>query len=207
MAKLNMTIPPTAPDEPAPTPEPDELAQAIAAAQAQLAEAAESGPLKRDPYRIMLLAFSNTLGTLHQSTLRWEQATEAVIAARTPLPPEHIEALIYRLETATQKGANAGMRAEAKRYIRTIDHALAVRIGLALGAAALAGGIIVAALGWSLSAGPFTGDKAWQDIMTFNPDPRPALASAATQTDRATGRRYYAGVSLWIDPPHAPPAK
>lgn len=184
---------------------PNTFAASIAAVQADLALAGESGPMRRDPYRITLAAQSLMLGTFLEANTRWEQATDAVIAARNPLPPEHMEALIHRLETATQNGANTGMRAEAKRMIRTLDHGLSVRIGLALGASAIAGGIIVAALGWSLSAGPFTPDKAWQDIIALNPDPRPALAGAATQMDRNTGRRYYSGVSLWLDAPHGAP--
>lgn len=204
MAKLSIPIELTA--TPEHTLEPNTFAASIAAAQAELALAGESGPMRRDPYRITLAAQSLMLGTFLEANTRWEQATDAVIASRNPLPPEHMDALIHRLETATQNGANRGVRAEAKRMIRTLDHALAVRIGLAMGASAIAGGIIVAALGWSLSAGPFTADKAWQDIITLNPDPRPALTSAAIQTDH-TGRRYYTGMSLWLDPPRPAPSR
>lgn len=202
MAKLTM---PFQADDPPPDPEPNTFAQAIAAAQADLALAGESGPMRRDPYRITLAAQSIMLGTFLEANNRWEQATDAVIAARNPLPPEHMEALKYELVTSTQNGASIAYRAEAKRYLRTIDRKLAMQIGSIVGAAFVAGGIVVAALGWSLSAGPFTADKAWQDIIAINPDPRPALAGAATQLDRNSGRRYYSGVSLWLDPSHGAP--
>jgi hypothetical protein len=73
-------------------------------------------------------------------------------------------------------------------------------LGSALTLGALAG----------FDAGPFRPEAeagaAWRELVRHNPDPRPALAAAEVRMDRATGRRYYAGVSLWLDPPNPAPA-
>ena len=177
-----------------------ELRRKIREAQAALAEAAESGPMQRDPYRLLLLG---AISSLEASA----ETADAMIAARSPLPPKHMEALIYRIETATEKGANTGMRAEAKRYLRAIDRKLAVQAALAVIGAFAAGCFVATATLYSMSAGPFSANQAWQDIIATNPDPRPALASAAMQTDHNTGRRYYSGVSLWIDASRAAPTR
>jgi hypothetical protein len=44
---------------------------------------------------------------------------------------------------------------------------------------------------------------AWQKLVQTNPDPRPALSLAEIRADR-TGRRYYAGLALWLDPARPP---
>ncbi len=59
------------------------------------------------------------------------------------------------------------------------------------------------------TGGPFNPDAqaggAWRELVQLNPDPRPLLAAGEVRTDRATGRRYHAGVSLWMDPSPPPP--
>lgn len=166
--------------------------------------------MRRDPYRIVLAGLSSVLGALLKTTVNWRHATDAVIAARNPLPPEHMEALVRRLEKATaegaKEGANVGVRTEARRFIRTLDRALAVKIGLCVGGAYVAGALTLFAAQWGTSTAAFSPAAAWQGIMAVNPDPRPILAGADVRTDPVSGRRYYACLPLWLDPQRAPPA-
>ena len=136
-------------------------------------------------------------------------AVKDVIAARHPLTQEERADLARALVEATKDGAYEGTRKEAARMIRRLDRNLAVRMGLYVGGAFVAGCVLtVGALAY-LNAGPFRPDveagAAWRALVQLNPDPRPALANAEVRTDRATGRRYHAGVSLWIDPSPPPP--
>jgi len=92
--------------------------------------------------------------------------------------------------------------------IRRLDHTVAVRMGLYVGAAFVAGCVLtVGALAY-FTGGPFRPDveagAAWRELVQNNPDPRPLLAAGEVRTDR-TGRRYHAGVSLWMDPSPPPP--
>ena len=185
-----------------------ELEAAVAEAQAKLALAGETAEMRRDPYQLVLAGLSLTLGALPRTVRRWEEAVQAVIAARHPLTQEERADLARALVEATEKGAFEGTRKEAARMIRRLDHGLSVRIGLWVGAAFVAGSVLtVGALAY-FTGGPFRPDveagSAWRDLVVNNPDPRPALAAGAVRTDR-TGRRYYAGVSLWLDPSGLPP--
>ena len=187
----------------------DDLLDLISATQADFAAAAETGPLRRDPYRGILAALSGVLTILVKSVSRWEKTVTEVIAARDPLPAEERAVLVQELVAATKQGAFEGMRKEAARMVRTLDRGLAVRIGLGVGGAFVVGVLATVGTFLLLGVGPFSRDargaSAWHDIEQNNPDPRPALASATMQTERATGRRYYAGVSLWLDPLGPPP--
>ena len=187
-----------------------ELEAAVAEAQAKLAQAAASKAMRHDPYQYVLSGLSGTLGVLPKVVRRWEEAVEDVIAARHPLTPEERADLVRELVEATKDGAYEGTRKEAARMIRRLDHGLAVRMGLYVGGAFVAGCALTVGAFVYLTAGPFRPDVeaggAWRELVQLNPDPRPILAAGEVRTDRATGRRYYAGVSLWLDPSRSPPA-
>ena len=187
----------------------DDLAGMIEAAQADFAEAAASVPLRRDPYRGILAGLSVTLGIFGKSIARWEGAVADVIASRDPLPAEDRAALVRELVAATQQGAFEAMRVEANRMVRTLDQGLVVRIGLCIGGAFVLGAASVLGFIMFLHLGPYSREAesgaAWRDLVQNNPDPRKALGAAEVRADQATGRRYYAGVSLWMDPARSPP--
>ncbi len=186
-----------------------ELDASVAEAQAMLAQAAASKAMRHDPYRHILTGLSDTIGVLPTMVRRWDAAVKDVIAARHPLTQEERADLARALVEATQEGAYEGTRKEAARMIRRLDRNLAVRMGLYVGGAFVAGCVLtVGALAY-FSGGPFRPDVeaggAWRELAQLNPDPRPLLANAEVRTDRATGRRYHAGVSLWMDPSPPPP--
>jgi len=190
-------------------PDAGELETAVAEAQATLALAAGSRAMRYDPYQHVLTGLSGTLGAYLKSIWRWEEATKAVIAARHPLTEEERADLVLALVEATKEGAFEGTRKEAARMIRRLDHSLSVRIGLCVGGAFVAGSLLTLGVLLVASAGPFRPDveagAVWRDLVQNNPDPRPVLAAGEVRTDRNTGRRYYAGVSLWLDPSRSPP--
>ncbi len=189
-------------------PDAGELEAAIAGAQAKLAQAAATNAMRYDPYQHVLAGLSGTLGAFLKSTWRWEEATKAVIAARHPLTEEERADLVLALVEATKEGAFEGTRKEAARMIRRLDHSLSVRIGLLVGGTFVAGSLLTLGVLVAANAGPFRPDveagAVWRDLVQQNPDPRLALAAGEVRTDR-NGRRYYAGVSLWLDPSRPPP--
>ena len=204
-ASSDGTAPP--PDDPAPAA--GDLEAAVAEAQAMLAEAGETPEMRRDPYRIALAGLSLTIGALPRTVRAWDEAVKDVIAARHPLSQEERADLARAVVEATKDGAYEGTRKEAARMIRRLDHTVAVRMGLYVGAAFVAGCVLtVGALAY-FTGGPFRPDveagAAWRELVQNNPDPRPLLAAGEVRTDR-TGRRYHAGVSLWMDPSRPPPA-
>lgn len=121
----------------------DDLRAAIEAAQQDLAQASQAPQLRKDPLRFVLSGISATLGVLGRNTVRWEKATADVVAARNPMSKEERDALRAEIIEAVENGANRGMRAEAKRMIRTIDSRLAVQIGIATGGAFVLGVVVV----------------------------------------------------------------
>jgi hypothetical protein len=186
----------------------DDLETAVAEAQATLARACDDISVRRDPVRLILEGLSDTIGVLPNTARRMDAAVGAVIAARHPMTPEERADLVQALVGATQEGAFQGTRKEAARMIRRLDHGLAVRMGLYVGAAFVAGCVLtVGALAY-FGGGPFNPDAqagaAWREMVRLNPDPRPLLDAGEVRTDR-TGRRYHAGVSLWMDPSPSPP--
>ena len=189
-------------------PPPDDLLTLIEATRADFAAVVDTGPLGRDPYRGILAGLSGTLAVFGLSVKRWERAVGDVIAARDPLPAEDRAALVGELAAATQQGAFEAMRKEAARMVRRLDRGLAVRLGLGVGGAYVLGGLSVVAILAVFQLGPFSREAesaaAWRDLVQNNPDPRPALAGADIRTDKS-GRRYYGGVSLWLDSPRPPP--
>lgn len=175
----------------------DDLRAAIEGAQYDLALAGDVPAMRRDPYRLVLSALSGTLSIFGRSVTRWERAVADVIAARDPLPEADKEALKAELVDAVHQAAFDGMRKEAQRMVRSLDRAVSIKIGLAVSAAFVCG--IAATLGvlFVLQAGPFSVTDAWASLIRNNPDPRPALGLAEVRTDH--GRRYYGGLSLWLD--------
>jgi len=150
------------------------------------------------------------LGALVKTTRRWEGATSAVVEARQPFPQDERDALVRQVVEASKAAVHEATRKEAGRMVRTLDRRQVARLGLGMGGAfMLGGGLMLGGLVY-LSAGPFnpTGQAAaaWRDLEQHNPDPGPALAAAEVRTDKATGRRFYAGVSLWLDPAGPAPA-
>ena len=203
--------PASAPASPgAAVPDAGELEAAVADAQAMLAQAAASKAMRHDPYKHILTGLSDTIGILPTMVRRWEQAVQDVIAARHPLTPEERADLVRALVEATKDGAYEGTRKEAARMIRRLDRGLAVRMGLYVGGAFVAGCVLMAGALAYFSGGPFRPEAeagtAWRELVQANPDPRPALAGGEVRTDRATGRRYYAGGGLWMAPSPPPPA-
>ena len=187
----------------------DDLAAAVAAVQADLAALSEMRPIRNDPYRGLLLGLSGMAGLFLKNVTRWERAVADVIAARDPLPPEQRAALAASLVEATEQGAFQAMRKEAARMVRTLDRALMVRVALGISGAYVAGGLSVLAVFVFFQLGPFNpatqAANAWRTLIAHNPDPDASLAAADVRTEPKTGRRYYAGVSLWLDPlPQAP---
>jgi len=165
--------------------------------------------MRRDPYRIALAGLSLTIGALPRTVRAWDEAVKDVIAARHPLTQEERADLARAVVEATKEGAYEGTRKEAARMIRRLDHTVAVRMGLYVGAAFVAGCVLtVGALAY-FTGGPFRPDVeaggAWRELVQLNPDPRALLAAGEVRTDRATWRRYHAGVSLWMDPSPPPP--
>ncbi len=198
----------TAPPPDDPPAAADELEAAVAEAQAKLAEAGETPEMRRDPYRFALAGLSLTIGALPRTVRAWDEAVKDVIAARHPLTQKERADLARALVEATKEGAYEGTRKEAARMIRRLDRNLAVRMGLYVGGAFVAGCVLtVGALAY-FTGGPFRPDveagAAWRELVQLNPDPRPLLAAGEVRTDR-TGRRYHAGVSLWMDPSPPPP--
>jgi hypothetical protein len=181
----------------------DELQALIETARADLAAAEESPFIRRDPYRLLLSATGDTLAVFGRSITRWERAVQDVIDARV-LSDEDRAAIV----TATEDGAYKAMRKEANRIVRTIDRRLATQIGLTAAGAFVAGAVAVLAVQFLGQVGPRSPaaerNAAWSALIQSNPDPNPALASAEIRTDQ-TGRRYYAKLSLWLDPANPPP--
>lgn len=193
------------------SPEPsDELDRSISAAQTDINLAVGSPALRREPYRVILLALSGVLDVFRKSIVRWEGAVASVVAARDPLPAEDRAALVSELVAATEKGAYEAMRKEAARMVRTLDQGLVVRIGLVIGAAFAAGVLSTVGLFFFLAAGPYSKEAqiaaVWHQLERDNPDPRHALAAAETRLDRTVARHYHACVSLWAEPSPDPPA-
>jgi hypothetical protein len=179
----------------------DELQAAIASAQVSLTQACEAAGTAQDPIRLILAGLSDTIGIFGKSIRRWERAVADVVAARELSDDDR-----SALTEATEKGAYNGMRKEAQRMIRTLDRRLMVSVGLGVGGAFVLGAVSAIAVLMLIHAGPFSPQEAWRDVTQNNPDPRPAFAAADIRTDRS-GRRYYAGLSLWLDPARPPSAQ
>lgn len=186
----------------------EDLAEAVAAAQEELAQGVKRGELTRDPYRFVLGALSVTLGLFPGLVSRMEEAVER---ARVPLSAE---------EKATfRRDVRDGLRLEAGKLAKATNRRTALLAGAALALAVLvdaAGGYWlgrssiredVTALEARLALNPGV-SRAWLELMRANPDPWPAIAAAATWQDPATQRR--AGeFRLWMDqaPAAAPPRR
>jgi hypothetical protein len=187
----------------------DELQETIRSFRSELATAGETPFMRRDPCRLLLSILADILSVFGRSITRWERAVADVIAARDPLPEEDRIALRAELVTAVEDGAYRGVRKEAQRMVRTIDRRLAGMIGVSIGVAFMAGALSLLVFLSVTHLGTFSPDAerqaAWATLLQNNPDPRPALATAEIRADQ-TGRRYYQGLSLWLDPARPPPA-
>lgn len=106
----------------------EDLEEAVEAARAELAEAVETGGLRRDPLRFVLAALSSALTVFPVAVRRIEAASETV---RQPLSPKAEAELLRRVEEAARRGAATAGPAIARRT--------AVLAGVSLGAAALLG--------------------------------------------------------------------
>lgn len=180
----------------------EDLAEAVAAAQAELAEGVRRGELARDPYRFVIGALSATVGLFPRLVARMEAAAEA---ARLPMTPED--------KAAFRRDLRDGLRQEAAKLARTAARRTALLAGVAVAGAGLAGGVggfllgrsavrdDVAALGGRLSMEGGAA-RAWLDLVRANPDPRPAMAAGTAWQDPATQRRAIE-LRLWTDPPPA----
>ncbi len=188
----------------------DSMEAAVAEAQAMLSEAAKSEPMRRKPYWLVVQGFSAVLGALVKTTRRWEGATSAVFEARQPFPQDERDALVAQVVEASKAAVYKATRKEAGRMVRALDRRQVARLGLGMGGTFVLGGALMLGGLADLGAGPFNpagqAAVAWRDRAQHNPDPGPALAAAEVRTDKATGRRFYAGVSLWLDPAGPAPA-
>lgn len=115
----------------------DELQAAIVLAQTGLMQACDAVSTGQE-VRLVLAGLADTVGIFGKSIRRWEKATADIIAARNLSDNDRAA-----LKEAMENGANKGMRAEARRMIRTIDSRLAVQIGIATGGAFVLGVVIV----------------------------------------------------------------
>jgi hypothetical protein len=185
----------------------DDLQAMIHQVRSDLTVVGEAPFMRREPYSLVLVALADTLSVFGRSITRWERAVADVIAARDPLPEADRIALKAELAEAVGTGAYNGMRKEAQRMVRTLDRHLSVQIGLTVGGAYILGVLSLVAMLFALQLGPFSREAknqaAWSALIENNPDPRPSIASAEIRTDQ-TGRRYYAGLSLWLDPSRPP---
>lgn len=187
------------------TPTVDEIAAAIAGAQAEIGEAVQRGGLHRDPYRYVLGALQTVLGI-------FPDVVRAMDAARHPLTDAERQQL-----TADVLGAvGQGMRREAAGVRAAVSRKSMVILGLGMGALAFASGVAGYVVGRTVTqdqvavaqAGlrmDLEQARAWLDIIRANPDPRPAWQRATVRAD-ANGRRYREGVSLWDEMPSSAPA-
>ncbi|MBB5696043.1 hypothetical protein [Muricoccus pecuniae] len=180
----------------------EDLAEAVASAQAEISEAVRRAELTRDPYRFVLGALFVSLGLFPRLVERMEEAAEA---ARVPMTSEE--------KAAFRRDVRDGLRQEAGNLARATTRRTALLAGAALALTALAGvggGYLlgrssvreeVAALNARLAL-PSDASRAWLELMRANPDPRPAIAAGAAWQDPATQRRAVE-FRLWTDPPPA----
>ncbi len=171
----------------------------IREARAALERAVIKAGLTNDPVGYLLEATSGALGAF----------LVGIEAVRSPLDQELREALLLEVGKGTKTGANDAMRVEAARTHRVFNRDFAVRVGLSVAGAFLLGVTLTYGVLRATQLGPFARDvqaaAAWHDIEQRNPDPRQMLGAAEVRTDKASGRRYYAGVSLWLDALGPPP--
>ncbi len=189
-------------------PKPDDLVQAVVRAQEELGRAAATGAMQRDPYRFVLGGLSATLGLFPGLVSRMEEAAED---ARVPFSAEE--------KAGFRRDVRDGLRLEAGKLAKAINQRTALLAGATLAVAVLAGGAggfwlgrssireDVTALEARLTLNPGVA-RAWLELMRANPDPRPAIAAAATWQDPATQRRA-GDFRLWMDqaPATAPPRR
>ena len=185
----------------------DDYAADVAATQASLRKAAERLGPKGDEARFYLLALSDTIGALFKTTKRWEMVTSEAIAGREAFGEGERARTMRDFITAAHESFAAEVRKRAERMIRTFDRRTTALIGGLIGGA-FVGGLLIGALAvviafWGSGAGPWSANAAWAELARNNPDPGRALAQA---TDGAApdGRRYKV-LSLWTEPPKAPP--
>ena len=171
----------------------------IREARAALERAVIKAGLTNDPVGYLLEATSGALGAF----------LVGIEAVRSPLDQELREALLLEVGKGTRAGANDAMRVEAARTHRIFNRDFAVRVGLGVAGAFLLGVALTYGVLRATQLGPFDRDvqaaAAWHDIEQRNPDPRQNLGAAEVRTDKVSGRPYYAGVSLWLDPLGPPP--
>lgn len=189
----------------APPPDPatrEELAEAVASAQVELAEGVRRGDLTRDPYRFVIGALSATVGLFPRLVERMEAAAEA---ARAPLSSED--------KAALRRDVREGLRQEAGKLASATVRRTAIFAGVAVAGAGLAGGVGGFFLGRAgvrddvvMLSGRLSMDagaaRAWSDLVRANPDPRPAMAAGTAWQDPATQRRAIE-LRLWTDLPSA----
>lgn len=188
----------------------EEYAAEVAAVQEALATAIASRPVRYDPIGLVLGSLSDLAGTLFKTTRRWERATAAVVEAGQPFPQAERDKLVRDVTEASRDAVRKGVRAEAGAMIRTFDRKAAMAVGACVAGAFVLGSVGTLGVLAATHVGPYSRDaqagSAWREVEAQNPDPRQALSAAQILTDRSSGRRFYAGVSLWLDPPQAAPA-
>lgn len=211
----------------------DEIEAAVQHAQADLATAATSSWMARDPYKLVLAGLSSTLGVLPKVVRRIEGALSGVVtelaelvrAVRHPLTDVEREALKRDILDTTRAGIS-GAASDVLTLARAKDRrslALAFVGGLATVVVAAGGAywfgrasaraeavaLLQAqraeiALAQERLVLPLPAARAWLRLMQANTDPADALAKAMHAGADKDGRRF-AAVPLWLDPQTAPP--
>lgn len=177
----------------------EDLAAAVATAQAELAGAVAAGGLRRDPLRFVLAALSCSLGVFPAAVQRVEAAAETV---RQPISPKAEADLLRRVEAAARRGATLAGPAIGRRTAVLVAASLvtALLLGAAVGwwagRASVPSEIAFAerAIRMSLAA-----SEAWIPILRANPDPRPAIARGEVFRDVRTGWPA-ATITLYLEP-------
>jgi hypothetical protein len=195
------------PDPPAPpSTTADDVATAVAEAQAALTEAGRSEAFRGDPYAIVLHGLSLVLGVFPRLVQRLERAGSG---PRPALTDEERLALHRERADAVRAAALAGTKQSALGLARSIDRRFAGWIGAGLGAAFVLGCLATLGVCMLSGIGRFSPDArsaaAWRDLQLANPDPTRAIQQSRIALQPGTGRRYYECVALWAA--SAPPPR
>lgn len=196
----------------------DELADAVAEAQAEIAAAGEHPAMQREPYGRTLAGLSATLAVFPKMMLRMERA---VSEARHPLSPDERAEHMREVVSAAKDGADAGAQRGAAKVVRRIDKAEVKRQASTIGGAFVLGSVLtLGAVFWGglgqLSNQQIAGIRATLDgvqQMAFRDGPEgagkwAALAAynhieeviAGCKLTTVAGRRRCDNASLWLDP-------
>lgn len=157
-----------------------ELDAEIQSAQAELVQAGQAPSIKRDPsLRLFLATQARVIGVLGSAVGQLRQPlADADLDVIKGTVVRSISTMGAEVAAGVEKGAHSAMRKEAARMLRSFDRALAVKVGLSIGAAFVCGGLATVAVLHQAAAGPFAPDaqaiRVWSDLHRCNPFPQNA---------------------------------